>query len=175
MIMKNKNRTDFREIIMTVSALVCIASLCVTVGLQLKYRNISSVPETKTILKSETASAENSFVMITKPEETMTLAETVRPEATLTSPETTERATASKNEKSTRASAPATTAAEKSTEIDSVLIINTKTKKIHSHNCSYVTGMSEENKKQISGDELQQYLDNGYSVCGRCHAYKTEG
>ncbi len=61
---------------------------------------------------------------------------------------------------------------EKSTEIDSVLIVNKNSKKIHSSSCSYVLRMKDENKAVISSDELAQYLENGYTMCGVCHGYK---
>lgn len=50
------------------------------------------------------------------------------------------------------------------TEIDTVLVVNKNSKKIHSSTCSYAKNMKEENKAVISSDELQAYLDKGYSV-----------
>ncbi len=61
---------------------------------------------------------------------------------------------------------------EKSTEIDSVLIINKNSKKIHSSTCSYVSKMNDGNKIVISSDELSHYLESGYTLCSVCHGYK---
>lgn len=61
---------------------------------------------------------------------------------------------------------------KKSEEIDSTLIVNTKSKKIHSSTCSYATNMKEENKEIISSDKLNDYINNGYSICMRCNACK---
>ena len=58
------------------------------------------------------------------------------------------------------------------TEIDTVLVVNKNSKKIHSSTCSYAKNMKEENKAVISSDELQAYLDKGYTVCTRCKCYK---
>lgn len=58
------------------------------------------------------------------------------------------------------------------TEIDTVLVVNKNSKKIHSSTCSYAKNMKEENKAIISSDELQAYLDKGYTVCSRCKCYK---
>lgn len=58
------------------------------------------------------------------------------------------------------------------TEIDKILVVNKNSKKIHSSTCSYAKNMKEENKAVISSDELQAYLDKGYTVCTRCKCYK---
>lgn len=58
------------------------------------------------------------------------------------------------------------------TEIDTVLVVNKNSKKIHSSTCSYAKNMKKENKAVISSDELQAYLDKGYTVCTRCKCYK---
>lgn len=58
------------------------------------------------------------------------------------------------------------------TEIDTVLVVNKNSKKIHSSTCSYAKNMKEENKAVISSDELQDYLDKGYTICTRCKCYK---
>lgn len=58
------------------------------------------------------------------------------------------------------------------TEIDTILVVNKNSKKIHSSTCSYAKNMKEENKAVISSDELQAYLDKGYTVCTRCKCYK---
>lgn len=50
----------------------------------------------------------------------------------------------------------------------SQFVLNTSSKKIHKPTCSGATGMSEKNKKTVSGTELKQYLNQGYEYCGTC-------
>lgn len=50
----------------------------------------------------------------------------------------------------------------------SQFVLNTSSKKIHKPTCSGATGMSEKNKKTVSGTELKQYLNQGYEYCGSC-------
>lgn len=64
------------------------------------------------------------------------------------------------------------TTTEKCTELDSVLILNTNSKKIHSSTCSYALKIKEENKLVISSNELQNYLNDEYVMCSVCHGYK---
>ncbi|MBR2953588.1 MAG: hypothetical protein IKC45_04295 [Clostridia bacterium] len=49
-------------------------------------------------------------------------------------------------------------------------VINTNSNKIHYSSCSFVARMKEENKKEIelSKDELNNYLNNGYTFCRTC-------
>lgn len=49
-------------------------------------------------------------------------------------------------------------------------VINTNSNKIHYSSCSFVARMKEENKKEIelSKDELNNYLNNGYTFCSTC-------
>ena len=80
--------------------------------------------------------------------------------------ETTEKATVNTTADTTVA------VTEAVTEIDTILVVNKNSKKIHSSTCSYAKNMKEENKAVISSDELQAYLDKGYTVCTRCKCYK---
>lgn len=57
---------------------------------------------------------------------------------------------------------------EKNAEISQILIVNTNTKKIHSPDCPYAQNIKEENRVQISRDELSSYEQNGYTLCGHC-------
>lgn len=49
-------------------------------------------------------------------------------------------------------------------------VINTNSNKIHYSSCTFVGRMKEENKKEIelSKDELNNYLNNGYTFCSTC-------
>lgn len=49
-------------------------------------------------------------------------------------------------------------------------VINTNSKKIHYSDCTFVSRMKEENKKaiQLSNDELNEYINNGYTLCSTC-------
>lgn len=57
-----------------------------------------------------------------------------------------------------------------SDKIGEEYVINTNSKKIHTCDCKSVSKMSSENKKVISNTELDEYLNNGYSVCSICNA-----
>lgn len=63
---------------------------------------------------------------------------------------------------------PTPTATEKQTEISPILLVNTNTKKIHSPDCAYAQNIKEENRAQISREELSAYEQNGYTLCGHC-------
>lgn len=60
------------------------------------------------------------------------------------------------------------TPSEKHTEISPILLVNTNTKKIHSPDCAYAQNIKEENRAQISREELSAYEQNGYTLCGHC-------
>jgi hypothetical protein len=49
-------------------------------------------------------------------------------------------------------------------------VINKNSKKIHTKDCSFVDRMKEENKQtvQLTSDELNEYINNGYSTCSSC-------
>ncbi len=49
-------------------------------------------------------------------------------------------------------------------------VINVNSNKIHYADCSFVNRMKEENRKyiQLSNDELNEYLNNGYTLCSTC-------
>lgn len=63
------------------------------------------------------------------------------------------------------------TTTERSTEISPVLVVNLNTKKIHSPHCSYLQNTDPANTTQITDDELQSYLESGYTLCKRCGGY----
>lgn len=49
-------------------------------------------------------------------------------------------------------------------------VLNISSKKIHLPDCSFVSRTKEENKREVNltEEELQEYLDNGYSLCKTC-------
>lgn len=49
-------------------------------------------------------------------------------------------------------------------------VINVNSKKIHYSDCTFVNRMKEENRKaiQLSDDELNEYINNGYTLCSTC-------
>ena len=49
-------------------------------------------------------------------------------------------------------------------------VLNTSSKKIHYPDCSFVSRTKEENKKSVklSTDELNQYKNDGYTMCKTC-------
>ncbi|MGN0555089.1 MAG: hypothetical protein ACI4LI_04250 [Candidatus Fimenecus sp.] len=68
--------------------------------------------------------------------------------------------------KSTKETTPTST--EKQTEISPILLVNTNTRKIHSPDCAYAQNIKEENRAQITREELSAYEQNGYTLCGHC-------
>lgn len=47
-------------------------------------------------------------------------------------------------------------------------VLNTSSKKIHNTICSSIEKISGNNKKTVSGKDLQLYLDDGYDYCKNC-------
>ena len=53
-------------------------------------------------------------------------------------------------------------------QVESVYILNTNTKKIHLPTCSSVKKIKEENKEEYTGN-INDLLSNGYSACKKCN------
>lgn len=53
-------------------------------------------------------------------------------------------------------------------------VLNTATMKIHSPECRYAAAMQQTNRREISAEELEQALAEGYTFCGACRAKTTE-
>ncbi len=49
-------------------------------------------------------------------------------------------------------------------------VINKNSKKIHSPDCEYVSNMKEENKLTVEIDNLEDYINRGYTICAKCGA-----
>lgn len=79
--------------------------------------------------------------------------------------------TQSKTQTTTKKETTTETTTERSTAISPVLVINLKTKKIHSPHCSYIQNTNPENTTQILSEELPSYLESGYTLCQRCRGY----
>lgn len=79
--------------------------------------------------------------------------------------------TQSKTQTTTKKETTTETTTERSTAISPVLVINLKTKKIHSPHCSYLQNTNPENTTQILSEELPSYLESGYTLCQRCRGY----
>lgn len=77
----------------------------------------------------------------------------------------------SKTQTTTKKETTTETTTERSTAISPVLVINLKTKKIHSPHCSYLQNTNPENTTQILSEELPTYLESGYTLCQRCRGY----
>lgn len=60
------------------------------------------------------------------------------------------------------------TETEKPKQLSEQLVVNTNTRKIHSPDCSYAKNIKPDNRADISAGDLQEYLDNGYALCGHC-------
>lgn len=175
------------EILLFCCAGICLVTLIVTVVYQIKSVSVLNQFENG---GTESTAGENAFVLLTAPTSDSAVSST--PEeaeislqtgglfsvsetavsGTVSAPKTSVLRTTAAQSFTPKPSSPAASSAEPSTQIDDVLILNIKTKKIHSASCSYVNNMNAENKKQVSGAEFQSCLDSGYTVCSRCRACK---
>lgn len=112
--------------------------------------------------------------------ESTKLAEDIVPilDVMTTDESSTEQSTTQKNE-STSKKSETTTKQQQSTQTtdDNVnnsskttYVLNISSKKIHLPDCSFVNRTKEENKKtvELTDEELQQYLDDGYTFCKTC-------
>ena len=63
---------------------------------------------------------------------------------------------------------------EKEPQLDTVFVFSKNSKKLHSRTCPYVNQIKEENKRTITSNQLQEYLDNGYTFCSHCQGYVAE-
>lgn len=84
---------------------------------------------------------------------------------------TTEQSTTKKNETTTKQSQTTqTTDNNENNSSKTTYVLNISSKKIHLADCSFVNRTKEENKKtvELTDEELQQYLDDGYTLCKTC-------
>lgn len=79
--------------------------------------------------------------------------------------QTTRRATALTTRKTVTTTAPRTT------QLSARLVLNTNSKKIHSPDCPYAKNIKDANRGEISADELDAYLNEGYEFCQHCKGY----
>lgn len=63
-----------------------------------------------------------------------------------------------------------TTADNENASSKTTYVLNISSKKIHLPDCSFVSRTKEENKKtvELTDEELQQYFDDGYTLCKTC-------
>lgn len=63
-----------------------------------------------------------------------------------------------------------TTTSNNETTTKKTYVINNSSKKIHLQTCSFVSRMNEENKTivQLVPEELQNYINDGYTLCSTC-------
>lgn len=64
-----------------------------------------------------------------------------------------------------------TTTAPRTTQLSARLVLNTNSKKIHSPDCPYAKNIKDANRGEISADELDAYLNEGYEFCQHCKGY----
>ena len=96
-------------------------------------------------------------------------------EATNSTEDITEKTTNKKSENTTTSTTTEkhendTTSTTKSQSKTKTYVINKTSKKIHTKDCSFVDRMKEENKQivQLTNDELNNYLNDGYTTCSSC-------
>lgn len=190
---ENSNKkTKLLNITLCVSAALCIISLAVTLKFQFESANeiekhlneAATKNDIENLSGIKAGSSLGNFIMITADDESdLQISEYVISELTsdnnINSAVNTQKnnttATTKNNitkENKTTTKRNITTTTEKATELDSVLIINKSSKKIHSSVCPYANKISSENRFETTGDKLQIYIDNGYSVCSHCKACK---
>lgn len=108
----------------------------------------------------------NVFIEPTKSaEDIVPLLEEITTEEKSTRENTTEKA-----KDITKQSQTTQTTKNESNSSKTTYVINIVSKKIHLADCSFVSRTKEENKKtvELTDDELQQYLNNGYTLCKIC-------
>ena len=93
----------------------------------------------------------------------------------LTTDETTEKPTESTTKKNEHTTKESTTKSDNQQNSENktdkkTYVLNISSKKIHLPECSFVNRTKEENKREVelTEQELQEYLDNGYSLCKTC-------
>jgi hypothetical protein len=162
-------KSKFYDCCIFVALFIVGISLFVTLKLQIEMKNRIAVAAALQAPSTEVFTARNNFTLA--PHETREISETVTETSQALTIEETKRETTEKSTEKTTVK-PKTETTVASTELDSTLVVNTNSKKIHSSTCSYAGNMKEENKAVISSDELQAYLDEGYAMCSRCKGCK---
>ena len=160
-------KSKFYDCCIFIALFIVGISLFVTLKLQLEMKSRIAIASASQTPTTEVFTARNNVTLSTH--ETKSITE---PDGntTLSEAQTDKPVSEKPSAKTTAKAKPETTA--ESTELDSVLIINTNSKKIHSSTCSYARNIKEENKIAVSSDELQSYLNDGYTVCSRCKGYR---
>lgn len=190
---KRMGKTNTLDVIFCLLAAVCIIALVITVIFQSKSRKELENFELENVTKSGIQNISeimgedlpDGFSLITTefmPQqstddisefgEKISQKPNSEKSATNTTTATAVKNNANQKPKETATAAEPETTTEKVTEIDSILIINKSSKKIHSSTCPYAKNINAENRYETTGDRLQLYLDDGYAVCSHCHAYK---
>lgn len=84
--------------------------------------------------------------------------------------ESTTKKTESTTKQSQTSQTTQTTADNQNNSSKTTYVLNINSKKIHLEDCSFVSRTKEENKKtvELTDEELQQYLNDGYTLCKTC-------
>ncbi len=131
--------------------------------------NYNSVAE---VFVEGTKAAEDIIPMLNETSTESTTAESSTKESETKSNTTTTTVNSTNNTNTnTNANTTATTTTNTSAESKKVTyVINISSKKIHLADCSFVSRTKEENKKtvQLTAAELEEYLNNGYTLCKTC-------
>lgn len=187
-----KSRPAVLNLALCLSAVLCVVSLAVTLKVQLKsseeikkYENANTRENyVENLSGNKTNELLGDFVIITSVTENTEISAAAENNDPLSAKEDNPAVNTQQNrnaetvkknittETKTTTKKHTTTVTEKITELDAVLIINKKSKKIHSSVCPYAEKISGENRYETTGDRLQTYIDNGYSLCSHCKACK---
>lgn len=155
---ESKKRTLFVTVIFSFTV------LCLLTTFSLQMRMKSTLAQIAAVQATQAQTSTLTTEPTTAPEtETAFPSESVRAivsEKTLTSVAAKTTASPVKESK--------TTSVEKPKQLSEQLVVNTNTKKIHSPDCSFAQNIKPENRTEITAGDLQDYLENGYTLCGHC-------
>ncbi|MGN0571216.1 MAG: hypothetical protein ACI4K9_03435 [Candidatus Fimenecus sp.] len=162
-----------RKLPVVVTLFLSCLFLVASFGLQLQTKNVLTELAAVSVTVRQSEQTAVITVQTTQTPQTTAVPSVLETEPVVTQMQNTEsatvKATAAKQVNTTKAMQETTlVTTEKNTEISQILIVNTNTKKIHSPDCSYAQNIKEENRAEISRDELPAYEQNGYTLCGHC-------
>lgn len=171
------NKTHLRTVFIAVTFFLTVLCLSATFLLQIRMqRTLDTIAAIPTPTASSTEAAAPSAGTTADDADLPTdSSDVAQIEATLQTTLTPSPVGTQKGETTRRVTAAAsraeTTTMPRSTQLSAVLVLNTNTKKVHSPDCSYAKNIKEQNRSEISADELEHYLNAGYMMCQRCKGY----
>lgn len=155
--------------------LICVLLICLIFKLNKTNHYLEKIAANGTqYIEFETLdTTENDEIETNTSNEDNTETTTFITESETTTVKGTETTTAKKNENKNEPSKVVVSNKENpadNTSSKSTYIININSKKIHRDDCSFVDRMKESNKSvvKLSKSELNEYINNGYTLCSTC-------